>query len=85
MSTVESKTIDVRVMPPQADKLWTHDGKGSWVVEASDLPATSRTNCPACKTEILHDHLKSIDSLRGDILGWRYLHPCGARLFVVND
>lgn len=68
--------------------LWTRCKDGAYVAEASCLDY-SRTPkdyplCPQCNLPLLGAP-ETVDLNGDDVAGWRYTHPCGAKLLVIND
>ena len=67
---------------------WTQDkATDTWVVEMSSMGTQANPKCPNCKKPVLTSHRVKTekDANDEDITGWRYEHPCGAKLLIIND
>jgi len=64
--------------------MWHQDDKDSYTIESSMM---QNGNCPKCNLPITKTHLTKTDTDAAgeDVYGWRYYHPCGASLLIIND
>lgn len=66
--------------------LWLKTTNDKWVAEISSIGSGEEPKCPNCNKPItLKQRVKIDKDEEGDIQGWHYNHPCGAKLLIVND
>lgn len=72
--------------------MWTKNTNGTYVEEVSNLGCLPGgqpgVKCPVCARCVLassHVGTDYADVNREDVAGWRYTHPCGAKLLIIND
>lgn len=84
--TVRKMEVDTPVVVPPTAKVvpapWTLEGE-TYSADKSDLPEVKP--CPCCKETIYQSHLTGTDKVADETMGWRFKHPCGAKLLVIND
>jgi hypothetical protein len=57
---------------------------GTHVMEVSDHQG-GNLNCPKCNLAVRNSHMTKTDMNGDEVVGWRYAHPCGAKLLIIND
>lgn len=61
---------------------WHLNHENDYTIESSMM---QNGNCPKCNQPITKAHITRVDTDGEDVYGWRYYHPCGANLLVIND
>jgi hypothetical protein len=66
--------------------MWEYSEDSDIYVTALSDYTGKKINCPKCKGLLLQSHEVEVEcDNENEIAGWLYVHPCGAKLLVIND